>query len=263
MAQTPPPSWPEPALAATTVRVIDTETAGGRMPDDAVIEIGSMDLDLLSMEAGGRMETLVDPEGTPISAGARRVHKITDEELAGAPPFREVAPPFATARTYAAHRASFDRSRLRFPGTWLCTWKLALRAFPDAPAHGLQSLVRRLGLQPALPEGSHAHRALYDAVCTVELLRACANALLPRCEGVDDVLHRAARVSREPGLLVRLRFGRHKGMRVREVPTDYLIWMVGEPDMDADARFTATHELRRRGVAPARSLPRADELRLP
>ena len=219
------------------------------MPDDAVIEIGSMDLDLATGEASNRMETMVDPEGTPISPGARRVHKIADAELEGAPPFASAVLPFATARTYAAHRASFDKGRLQSPpGTWLCTWKLALRAFPDSSAHGLQSLVRRLGLKPELPDGSHAHRALYDAVCTVELLRACHAALGPRCNGVDDFLLRAARVSAEPGLLVRFRFGRHKGMPVREVPTDYLVWVIGEPDMDRDAAFTARHELRRRGL---------------
>ena len=246
--QAAPSSWPEPTLPATTVRVIDTETAGQRLPDDAVIEIGSMDLDLLTLESGNRMETLVDPAGIAISSGARRVHKIEDRELEGAPSFAEAAPPFATARTYAAHRASFDRSRLQFPGTWLCTWKLALRAFPDCPAHGLQSLVRRLQLRPELPEGSHAHRALFDAVCTVELLAACYRALSPRCHGPEDWLRRATKVSREPGLLVRFRFGRHKGMAVREVPTDYLIWMLNEPDMDADAKFTAGHELKRRGL---------------
>ena len=246
--QAAPPSWPEPTLPPTTVRVIDTETAGQRLPDDAVIEIGSMDLDLLTLESGNRMETLVDPAGVAISPGARRVHKIEDRELEGAPAFAEAAPPFATARTYAAHRASFDRSRLQFPGTWLCTWKLALRAFPDCPAHGLQSLVRRLQLRPELPEGSHAHRALFDAVCTVELLAACYRALSPRCDGPEDWLRRATKVSREPGLLVRFRFGRHKGMAVREVPTDYLIWMLNEPDMDVDAKFTAGHELKRRGL---------------
>ena len=250
--QRAPAAWPETDLPETTVRVIDTETAGGRMPDDAVIEIGSMDLDLVTGEAGNRMEVLVDPEGTPISPGARRVHKIADEELEGAASFANAVLPFATARTYAAHRASFDKGRLQSPpGTWLCTWKLALRAFPDSPAHGLQSLVRRLGLKPELPEGSHAHRALYDAVCTVELLRACHAALAPRCDGPADFLRRAARVSSEPGLLVRLRFGRHKGMRVREVPTDYLAWMISEADMDRDAAFTARHELRRRGLMVA------------
>lgn len=225
------------------------------MPDDAVIEIGSVDLDLVSGTAGNPMETLCDPAGVPISPGARKVHKITDEELEGAPPFAEASLPFRNARTFAAHRASFDRSRLQFPGTWLCTWKLALRAFRDQRAHGLQTLVKRLELEPQMPDGMQgavqAHRALYDALCTVELMRAITAVLLPRCEGVEDFLARAMRVSAEPGLLVRLRFGRHKDVPLREVPTDYLEWLVREPDMNRDAVFSAEHELRRRHGVPA------------
>ena len=253
--QAHPARWPEPALPPTVVRVIDTETAGQRFAEDAVIEIGSTDLDLETGLASNPMETLCDPDGVAISAGARKVHNITDEELEGAPPFAEAVLGFAGAATYAAHRATFDRPRLGIPGTWLCTWKLALRAFPDATAHGLQSLVKRLPLEPELPEGSHAHRALYDAACTVALLRACHAALAPRCEGTLDFLVRAARVSAEPGLLTRFRFGRHKGVPLREVPSDYLEWLIGEPDMNADAAFTARHELRRRGLMQGPSAP--------
>ena len=242
------------ALPSTTIRVIDVETAGQRMPNDAVIEIGSVDYDLLTGTISNAMETLVDPAGIPISPGARRVHNISDEELEGAPAFAEAAPPFATAITYGAHRASFDRSRLRFAGTWLCTWKLSLRAFREQRAHGLQTLMKRLDLKPVLPEdmkgAPQAHRALYDAACTAQLLHACVERLMPRCDGPLDFLQRAAKVSSEPGLLVRLRFGRHKDAWLREVPTDYLVWLTGEPDMDRDAVFSAMHELRRRGVSP-------------
>ena len=255
-------SLPATIVPPTVVRVIDTETAGQRLPDDAVIEIGSVDYDLETGEASNAMETLCDPAGVPISDGARKVHRITDEELEGAPPFAQASRPFAGASTYAAHRATFDRPRLGFPGTWLCTWKLALRAFPEQRAHGLQTLMKRLELTPDLPanyEGTaQPHRALYDAACTVALLRACHEKLAPRCDGPLDFLARAAKVSEEPGLLVRLRFGKHKYEPLREVPTDYLVWLTGEGDMDADALFSARHELARRGVGTieaARSAP--------
>ena len=217
-----------------------------------MIEIGSVDLDLATGETANPMETLCDPAGVPISDGARKVHNISDAELEGAPPFAEAARPFRQASVFAAHRASFDRSRLQFPGTWLCTWKLALRAFPEQRAHGLQTLMKRLALLPELPpdmDGApQPHRALYDAACAAALLRACHERLAPRCDGPLDFLRRAAAVSAEPGLLVRLRFGKHKFEPLREVPTDYLVWLTGEPDMDADATFSARHELRRRGV---------------
>ena len=273
-ASRPQAPWPQAPWPQTVVRVIDTETAGHRLPDDAVIEIGSIDLDLETGEASNPMETLCDPAGVSISPGARKVHNISDEELQGAPPFAEASLPFRSATLFAAHRASFDRSRLQFPGTWLCTWKLALRAFPEQRAHGLQTLVKRLGLEPDMPSrppagpGEHAggaaqpHRALYDVACTVALLRACHARLMPRCESTQDFIRRAARVAAEPALLTRLRFGKHKFEPLRDVPEDYLRWLVREPDMDVDVVFSARRELARRELVrqtPERSAPEQRE----
>ncbi|WP_062227535.1 exonuclease domain-containing protein [Aureimonas frigidaquae] len=234
------------------VRVIDTETAGQpRAQDDAVIEIGSVDLDLSTGRIFNPMQSFVDPAGIPINEHARRVHRITDEMLAGAPRFADAAPAFTQGiGTYAAQRASFDRDRLRFTGRWLCTYKLALRAFPAVRSHGLQSLVKYLPLDltevSGQLEGLHPHRALYDALCTAVLLRRIAGELGPRCQDGADFLERAERVSTEPALLAKFRFGKHKGSRLGEVPTDYLEWVTGQPNMDADVAFTARYHLKRR-----------------
>lgn len=249
-----------PLFAETSpgvVRVIDTETAGQRLEEDAVIEIGSADLDLGDGAIGNPMQTLADPGGVAINPHARRVHHISDAMLAGAPPFAEAVRPFAGASFYAAQRASFDRPRLRLPGRWLCTHKLALRAFPALPAHGLQSLVKYvpLDLSPVRPhlEGLHPHRALYDALCTAVLLKRIAEVLMPRCLGLADFLERAERVSAEPALLARLGFGRHKGTPFAEAPADYLEWLAREPGMDADTVFTARRQLMLRQVRGARA----------
>ncbi|MFD2239105.1 exonuclease domain-containing protein [Aureimonas populi] len=239
------------------VRVIDTETAGQRLCEDAVIEIGSVDLDLATGAIFNPMETLVDPGGVPINPHARKVHRITDEMLAGAPPFAEAIARFAGAPAYAAQRADFDRPRLRLTGRWLCTHKLALRAFPQVRAHGLQSLVKYvpldLGDVSAGLAGSHPHRALYDALCTAVLLRTIAERLRPLYADAEDFLERAERVSAEPALLARLRFGKHKNVPLAEVPDEYLEWLVKQPNMDADALFTARHHLKaRRAQALAR-----------
>lgn len=241
----------------TIVRVIDTETAGHRFEDDAVIEIGSVDLDLATGTIFNPRQTLVDPGGVDINPHARRVHQISDAMLAGAPPFSEAVLPFAGAPSYAAQRAEFDRPRLRLTGRWLCTHKLALRAFPDLKAHGLQSLVKYvpLDLTEVRPqfEGLHPHRALYDALCTAILLRRIAEELLPRCQDIGDFLERAERVSNEPALLAKLRFGKHKGVPLRDVPADYLEWLIREPGMDADAVFSARHHLAAKEVRGARA----------
>ncbi|GGE00675.1 DNA polymerase III subunit epsilon [Aureimonas endophytica] len=253
-----------PETPPHVVRVIDVETAGQRLEADAVIEIGSADLDLLTGEIGSAMETLVDPAGVEINPHARRVHQISDEMLEGAPPFAEAVRPFAGAPVYAAQRAEFDRSRLRLPGRWLCTYRLALRAFPGVRAHGLQSLVKYLPLdlsdvRPRL-EALHPHRALYDALCTAVLLREIARVLMPRCADLADFLDRAERVSAEPALLTKLRFGKYKGVPLGEVPADYLEWLIREPGMEADAVFSARYHLdhpKIRGLRAAPDLPLA------
>ena len=258
-----PPVSTTPSLFAEApprrVRVIDTETAGQRLEEDAVIEIGSVDLDLETGEISSPMQSLCDPAGVPINPHARKVHRITDEMLAGAPSFAEAAVPFRAAAVFAAQRAEFDRSRLRFAGRWLCTHKLALRAFPNLKAHGLQSLVKYvpLDLSPVEPllAGLAPHRALHDAVCTAVLLRSIAAVLRPRCHDPADFLDRAEKASHEPALLAKLRFGRHKGIPLGQVPDDYLDWLSREPGMDADAVFTAKHHLKLRGIRGARALP--------
>ncbi|MFJ4745390.1 3'-5' exonuclease [Streptomyces sp. NPDC088775] len=85
--------------------VLDTETTDlyGRTVEIAVIDA-----------ATGRklMDTLVDP-GAPISAGARWVHGITDEMVAGARPFAKVLPRLrkvTKGRTVLAYNAAFDRT---------------------------------------------------------------------------------------------------------------------------------------------------------
>lgn len=257
-----PPASKTPSLfdepVPTLVRVIDTETAGQKLEEDAVIEIGSVDLDLATGAIFNPMQTFCDPGGVTISDGARRVHHISDEMLAGAPPFSEAVQPFVT-ETYAAQRADFDRSRLRLTGRWLCTHKLALRAFPDVRAHGLQSLVKYVPLNLSSVEemlaGLHPHRALFDAVCTAVLLRRIADELMPLCHDIGDFLDRAEKVSNEPALLAKLRFGRHKGVPIRDVPTDYLEWLVSEPEMNADAVFTARRQLSLRQMRGERKLP--------
>ncbi|GGD11076.1 exonuclease domain-containing protein [Aureimonas glaciei] len=243
--------------AKTVVRVIDTETAGQRFEEDAVLEIGSVDLDIATGQIFNPMQTLVDPEGVVINPHARRVHQISDDMLFGAPRFAEAVAPFAGAAFYAAQRAEFDRPRLRLTGRWLCTHKLALRAFPDVRAHGLQSLVKYvpLDLTEVRPqfEGLHPHRALYDALCTAVLLRSIAEALMPRCQDVADFLDRAEQVSNQPALLAKLRFGKHKGVPLRDVPPDYLEWLIREPGMDADAVYAAKHHLAQAVVRGARA----------
>jgi hypothetical protein len=70
--------------------VVDTETTD---LDGIVVEIAVIDA------ATGQilLDTLVNPDGVPVEPGARAVHGISDEELAGAPRWADVVPDFLAA----------------------------------------------------------------------------------------------------------------------------------------------------------------------
>jgi hypothetical protein len=88
--------------------VLDTETTD---LDGVVIELAVIDA------ATGQvlLDTLVDPGGVPVEDDARAVHGISDDQLAGAPCWADVAPDFLAAvdgRRILAYNASFDHGRI-------------------------------------------------------------------------------------------------------------------------------------------------------
>ncbi|WP_019635110.1 3'-5' exonuclease [Actinomadura atramentaria] len=100
--------WARDMLEPGAAVVLDTETTdlGGVVIELAVIDAATGDV---------LLDTLVCPDGVPVEPGARRVHGITDAELADAPPWADVLPRFLDAvagRTVLAYNAPFDRDRL-------------------------------------------------------------------------------------------------------------------------------------------------------
>lgn len=229
------------------VRVIDLET-GGTGPDD-VCEIGWQDVERaangiwrLGPEGGA---CFVDP-GRPISADTMAVHHIRDDQVKGAPFWRDVAPSVLRppgGNVLAAHRASFEQRFCR-PGLtggadWICTWKCALRLWPDLPRFSnqmLRYLRRPHGLDH--DRGLPAHRAFPDAYVTAHHLRDMLNTVT-----VETLL----RWSAEPGLLPRVRSGPHRGSAWADLGDAALATLAA--DRDPDVRFSARTELARRGEA--------------
>ncbi|MER2267561.1 exonuclease domain-containing protein [Methylobacterium oxalidis] len=227
------------------IRVVDLETTGSRAGSDGVVEIGWQDVERVDgawrvgSERGARY---VDPE-RPIPARTQAVHHILDADVAGAPTWLAAAPgvlrpagrPLAAL---AAHRAAFERRWCRDALTgrrpWICTYKCALRLWPDEPSHANQALryARRpegLDHRAGLP----AHRAGPDAYVTAHLLRE-----MLREASVETLIA----WTREPALLPRVTFGEHRGRRWATMSDDFLAWVLARGGFDADIRFTARHE---------------------
>ena len=255
----------QPRHPAARLRVIDLETTGDSFTNGGVVEVGWQDLapdrDGRWALAGAPGARLVDP-GCAISARTSAVHHIVDEDVAGAGRWDDVAPgvlqggpalqdgealqdgavlPRVVA--LAAHRAAFEKRwclpRLSGGARWICTWKCALRIWPDAPTHsnqGLRYWRRPPGLDRAA--GLPAHRAGPDAYVTAHHLRDML--------AVATVAQLLA-WSEQPALLVRVPHGALRGRRWEELDAAQLEQVLaGQWGQNADMLFTAREELARR-----------------
>ena len=232
------------------IRVIDFETTG--LPTDeggaSLVETGFCDVrvdDGMAAVIGLPVSAYVNP-GRPIPVIARAVHHIGDDDVAHAA-VQEVAlaaitPEAANQVIYAAHNADFERAFFGADARWICTYKVALRLWPDAPAHSNQVLRYHLSLAVDAGLAQPVHRAGPDAYVTAFLLAHCIN---DGRASVDEMV----RWSDGPALLPRIPFGKHRGSRWEDVPVDYLDWVANKSDLDRDAKANARHHLKKRGAA--------------
>lgn len=229
------------------IRCIDFETTGIPTPDDphAIIEIGTCDLDIHD----GTGETFVDAPrdvlcnpGRPIPHEAMAVHHITDIMVADAT--GDVGAFIGNADFFAAHNADFEDRFFKVPGPLICTWKVALRLWPDAPAHSLQFLRYHLALPTKGLFAEPPHRAGPDAYLCALLMERIVKE--NRCS-LDDM----ARWSSGHALLPRCPLFKHKGKKWEDVPTDYLEFIVFKAtDIDPAVKANAKLWLRQRHTDP-------------
>ncbi|PSL51408.1 DNA polymerase-3 subunit epsilon [Saccharothrix carnea] len=198
---TPPPAAPLPAaLQGHPLAVVDVEGNGGRPPE--IVEIAVLPVDGPVM--GGDLRTWLVRPATPITAFARRIHGIGNDDVERKPPWHGVAREverLLTGRTLVAHNASTDYAVLsaHLPG-WrppmvLDTLKLARHVWPELPGHSLDKLVAHIGLDTGGIGEQRPHRAGYDTWCAWHLFRT----LVDRSGlGWDDLVATAALTAFRP-----------------------------------------------------------------
>jgi exodeoxyribonuclease X len=224
------------------VRCLDIETTGLHAATDAIVEIASVDL-----RSDGSIintaETLVQP-GMPVSPAASAIHHLIDADLKCAPALSDLVQRFVGADAYVAHNCSFEKSFLDGyigQAVWVCTYKCALRVWPDLESYSSQALRYQLGLIDPLGIDRKtlvAHRALSDAIVTAAILVE-----LLKHAGWNELLQ----WSEEPALLTILGFGKHRGQRFDAVPKNYLHWIADAPNSLRDeVRSSARYWLQQR-----------------
>jgi DNA polymerase III epsilon subunit family exonuclease len=165
------------APTPTAYAVFDCETTGTNTAEDEIVSLALVRLDPDGIEVA-RYETLVQPS-RPIPAGATAVHGISDDDVADAPRFAQIASELLgllDGAVFVAHNASFDLGMLRHafarvgldyrPVDVACTLEAFRLLEPLADNHRLQSICARRGI-----ELNGAHEAIGDVLATVALLR--------------------------------------------------------------------------------------------
>ena len=154
--------------------VVDIETTGSTPQSAGITEIAIVIHN--GVEVTGKFVTLINPRHK-IPPFIVNMTGISDEMVAAAPLFEEVAPQIynlLNGRVFVAHNVSFDysfvhyllgRSGFQWSAPKLCTIKLSRRVFPGLEKYGLGSLTRDLGIRI---EGRH--RAWGDAAATAQVL---------------------------------------------------------------------------------------------
>ncbi len=156
-----------------------------------------------------------------------------------------------------AHNAEYEKNILlrKYPDVedfppvlWICTYKCALRVWPNAPSH--KNEVLRYWLELGDDRGRYAtqqpHSALHDTRVTYLILQELLN---------HATLDELVEWTELPAKLPYMPMGKHFKQPWDTIPAQYLQWCCNQVDMREDVKFCAKEELerRRKGNATNRS----------
>lgn len=199
--------------------VLDFETTG-LQPGYRPVEIAWVEFDT-EFKSLDSVTSLVNPQ-MPIEPEAHKVHRISAEMLAGKPTLEQFlhvqhGDKFAAEHVLVvAHNAAFDLPMFKpfcQKVTALCTMRLAQTLCPTAQNHKLQTLASMfsVAIEPT-------HRAMTDAGACFQLLRSIA---AKHDKSIDELVAMAS----ESSLESLMPFGKHKGLKIKDLPSDYAAWL--------------------------------------
>jgi exodeoxyribonuclease X len=249
-------------------RVFDTETTGLDVETAKIVEIGACDVwHLHPADAPpGFADFVQSPSqawlcnpGIPIPPEAKAVHHIIDSDVAIAPLASTVIARLVPNEptVFVAHNAKYDRPILEREGlpageAWLCTYRLAMHVWPEAPSYknevlrywlGFDELPRHTRIGQSVP-----HRAAHDSAVTALLLREALTRIMVDRKLCD--VEALIKWAESPVVLKgNLGFGKYfdkTWAHVAQMDASYFDWMIKQEDRepgswDMDKIHTARH----------------------
>jgi exodeoxyribonuclease X len=241
---------------------IDFESTGKDALTALPIEYGYAAVDDAGFWGGGFIAL---PLGEKIPPETSAVHHLVDEDLEGAPEWSSAISLLEQTLlvdgglhdlVLVAHNAEYEQTILRDtvfkPGLvqWICTYKLALVLWPDAPSHSNEALRYwlKLGSNRGRQHGQGSHSALHDARVTAALANVAIETLMVTM-GVSRgaAIHAAVQISHDRAKLPTCPIGKFRGVKWEDVESGFMHWCLKQSDMRSDVVECCKAELDRRG----------------
>ncbi|WP_179992483.1 MULTISPECIES: putative quorum-sensing-regulated virulence factor [unclassified Acinetobacter] len=162
----------------------------------------------------------------PIAYGAMATHHILESDIEGKPSFDTFRLP-KDVDCLIGHNINYDIEAIRKCGTdvpekSICTLALARFTWPELETHTLSALFYYVSSDKEKARNylRNAHSAKYDIWFTYIILKNICLKL-----GIKDMnsLHVLSEQVRTPNVMP---YGKHKGTPLKEVPKDYVKWML-------------------------------------
>ena len=212
--------------------IFDTEATGIKEP--VLIEAAWLELE--SIEPFTVTNPFVQRynPGKPITLGALATHHIMDEELVDYPSASSFRLPDDVSYIIG-HNVDFDWEVIgKLEIKRICTLALARKLWPDLDSHTQSALLYFLERSTAREQLRNAHSALTDVgICAVILDHICQQL---NVKTVED-LYTESEKARIPTIMP---FGKHKGMLLADIPSDYKQWLLTQGDIDPYLRRALT-----------------------
>ena len=208
--------------------IFDTEATGIKEP--VLIEAAWLELESIEPFTVANPFVQRFNPGKPITLGALATHHIMDEELIDCPPASSFRLPDDVGYIIG-HNVDFDWEVIGKPEIKrICTLALARKLWPDLDSHTQSALLYYLERNSAREQLRNAHSALTDVgICAVILEHICQQLGVKTAED----LYAESEKARIPTTMP---FGKHKGLMLADLPSDYKQWLLGQGDIDSYLR---------------------------
>lgn len=211
--------------------IADTETTGREPPE--AIELAWIDIVPGTWTAGSFWFQQYYKPQLGSSFGALATHHILDSELVNQQPSADAKLPKET-RYMIGHNVDYDWEVVGKPDVRrICTLAIARSMYPSLDSHKLGALLYAFSSNQSETRAQlkNAHSAMADVKFTLEILQHMLKEAAERgarLETAEDLWQFSERC-RVPTIIT---FGKYKGQLIKDLPRDYKMWCLRQPDFD-------------------------------